>query len=59
MRDKVLKPEMSRGMETFIPHLRRRQVETGHWALTEAPEQVNKFIVEWFEEVVFDAKSML
>jgi soluble epoxide hydrolase/lipid-phosphate phosphatase len=46
-------------METFIPHLRRRQVETGHWALTEAPEQVNKFIVEWFEEVVFDAKSML
>ncbi|KAI4720615.1 hypothetical protein E4T48_03138 [Aureobasidium sp. EXF-10727] len=57
--DAVLTPEMSTGMEAFIPFLRRREVETGHWALTQAPEEVNKIVEEWFIEVVFGAKSVL
>lgn len=49
--DAVLTPEMSKGMETFISHLRRREVEAGHWALTQTPEEVNGFVKEWLEEV--------
>lgn len=58
-RDAVLKPEMSRGMEAFIPKLIRKEVPSGHWALTQTPAEVNGFIKEWFEEVVFGAKSTL
>jgi soluble epoxide hydrolase/lipid-phosphate phosphatase len=57
--DAVLTPEMSKGMGAFIPNLRRREVEAGHWALTQTPEEVNKIVGEWLVEVVFKAKSVL
>ncbi|KAI5195463.1 hypothetical protein E4T38_09046 [Aureobasidium subglaciale] len=50
--DEVLKPAMSTGMENFIPQLRKEEVETGHWALTEAPAEVNKCIGSWLKEIV-------
>lgn len=58
-KDNVLTPEMSRGMETFVPHLRRKEVNTGHWALTQAPAEVNGMIKEWLEQVVFRTRSSL
>lgn len=58
-KDVVLKPEMSQGMETFVPLLKRREVGSGHWALTQAPQEVNKMIEEWLKEVVFETKSSL
>jgi len=57
--DAVLTPKMSKGMEAFVPHLTRREVEAGHWALTQTPEEVNKIVKEWLGEVVFGSRSLL
>ncbi|KAL1305933.1 hypothetical protein AAFC00_004075 [Neodothiora populina] len=58
-KDSVLKPEMSLGMEEFIPHLSRGEVATSHWALTQAPKEVNEIVKGWLDNVVFGAKSSL
>ena len=42
---------MSEGMEKYIPNLTRKSVEASHWALWEAPEQVNSLIGEWLRNV--------
>lgn len=57
-RDPVLTPRLAAKMkegdkEGQIPNLRRREVDTHHWALWEAPEEVNNFIKTWLEEAVF------
>lgn len=57
--DAVLTPEMSKGMEAFIPHLTRKEVEAGHWALTQNPEEVNRIVKEWLGEVVLGPRSLL
>jgi soluble epoxide hydrolase/lipid-phosphate phosphatase len=57
--DAVLTPDMSKGMESFIPRLRRREVESDHWALTQAPEDVNGIVGDWLREVAFGARSLL
>jgi soluble epoxide hydrolase/lipid-phosphate phosphatase len=57
--DSVLTPGMAKGMESFIPHLRRAEVESDHWALTQAPEDVNRIVGDWLREVAFGAKSLL
>jgi soluble epoxide hydrolase / lipid-phosphate phosphatase len=36
-----------------IPMLRRREVDAGHWALWEKPEEINRIVKEWMVEVVF------
>lgn len=59
LKDNVLKPEMSKGMENFISQLSRGEVPSGHWALTQTPEQVNGLIKEWLQDVVFGVKSSL
>jgi pimeloyl-ACP methyl ester carboxylesterase len=48
-RDGVLKPEMSKNMENFIPKLTRGEVKAAHWALTQMPEEVNAIISQWLE----------
>ncbi|GAB7348715.1 hypothetical protein MBLNU459_g7453t2 [Dothideomycetes sp. NU459] len=58
-RDEVLKPEMSIGMEQSIAKLTRREVPSGHWALTQTPREVNGFVKEWLEGVVFGGRSTL
>jgi soluble epoxide hydrolase/lipid-phosphate phosphatase len=57
--DAVLTPDMSKGMESFIPCLRTREVESDHWALTQTPEEVNGIVGDWLREVVFGARSLL
>jgi pimeloyl-ACP methyl ester carboxylesterase len=47
--DGVLKPEMSKSMENFIPKLTRGEVKAAHWALTQKPEECNTIIRQWFE----------
>ncbi|MCJ1385733.1 hypothetical protein MMC17_008856 [Xylographa soralifera] len=60
LHDSVLTPNLSRGMEQYFPKLTRREVATGHWALWQAPAQVNGMIREWLEDVGFGhAKSSL
>jgi len=58
-KDEALPPAMSAGMEKFIPKLTRRSVETRHWALWEAPEQVNGLVQQWLEDAIQGMKSSL
>jgi pimeloyl-ACP methyl ester carboxylesterase len=46
--DSVLKPEMSKGMEHFIPNMTRGEVAASHWALTQKPADTNEIIRQWF-----------
>ncbi|XP_014557836.1 hypothetical protein COCVIDRAFT_96111 [Bipolaris victoriae FI3] len=48
MLDMVLTPELSKGMENFIPQLTRGEVATGHWAMIQKPDEVNRIIRQWF-----------
>lgn len=58
--DSVLKPEMSKSMDAFIPKLTRGEVPATHWALTQKPEDVNDLIRQWLEkEGLAKAKSAL
>jgi soluble epoxide hydrolase/lipid-phosphate phosphatase len=58
--DSVLKPEMSRNMDSLIPNLTRGEVAATHWALTQKPEAVNKIIRQWLEgEGLVAVKSSL
>lgn len=47
LKDDVLIPAMSAGMERVIPKLTRAEVPTGHWALWQAPGQVNEIVGKW------------
>ena len=47
LRDDILIPAMSAGMERVMPKLTRAEVPTGHWALWQAPGQVNEIIGKW------------
>jgi len=58
-KDEALPPAMSAGMKKFVPKLTRRSVDTNHWALWEAPKQVNGLIKEWLEDVSQGSKSSL
>ncbi|MCJ1417469.1 hypothetical protein MMC32_003813 [Xylographa parallela] len=60
LNDTVLTPDLAKGMEQHFPQLTRREVQAGHWALWQAPDQVNGMIREWMEAVVIGhAKSSL
>jgi soluble epoxide hydrolase/lipid-phosphate phosphatase len=48
--DSVLKPEMSKSMEAFLPNLTRGEVAATHWALTQKPDEVNSIIKKWLED---------
>ncbi|KAJ4355743.1 uncharacterized protein N0V89_003763 [Didymosphaeria variabile] len=57
--DSVLKPEMSKGMEHFIPNLTRGEVKASHWALTQTPDKVNAIIVSWLDKQGLGTRSSL
>ena len=44
-------PSLSEGMERFVPHLTRREVEASHWALWQKPGEINGMVGEWLERV--------
>ncbi|KAK8191702.1 epoxide hydrolase-like protein [Phyllosticta capitalensis] len=52
-KDAVLKPEMSLGMEKFIPNLTRSSVDANHFGQWEKPDEINQIIKDWSEKVVF------
>ncbi|KAI9824499.1 MAG: hypothetical protein M1819_000854 [Sarea resinae] len=58
-KDAALPPSMSEGMEKYLPQLTRQSVDAGHWALWQAPEQVNRYIGGFLEEHGFGTKSTL
>ena len=46
---------MSENMETYIPNLRRREVDSGHFCQMLSPHVVNKHIVEWLDDVIISS----
>lgn len=59
-KDSALPPSMSIGMEKHIPKLTRGEVESSHWAPTEAGADVNRQLGKWLDGVLNGAvKSAL
>ncbi|KAF4581918.1 epoxide hydrolase [Ophiocordyceps camponoti-floridani] len=59
-RDLALPPSMSANMEQYMPDLTRVEVQATHWALTEAPDAVNRHLGEWLSRVLrLEARSVL
>ncbi|KAK5234456.1 hypothetical protein LTR47_004489 [Exophiala xenobiotica] len=52
-KDQALKPFMAERMGERIPNLTRREVVSGHWALWQQADEVNRHIGEWLNETVF------
>ncbi|OLN83675.1 Bifunctional epoxide hydrolase 2-like protein 5 [Colletotrichum chlorophyti] len=55
-KDSALPPAMAAGMDQFFDDLTRGEVTASHWALWEAPEEVNGQIKQWLDTKV-DKKS--
>lgn len=49
--DHALPPAMSAGMEEFCPNMTRKSVDTSHWALWQAPSEVNGMIKDFLSGV--------
>jgi pimeloyl-ACP methyl ester carboxylesterase len=46
--DVVLRPEMTNGMENYIPDLEKHIIaDCGHWTQSERPEELNRLMVGW------------
>ncbi|KJZ72191.1 hypothetical protein HIM_08456 [Hirsutella minnesotensis 3608] len=59
-KDTALPPSMSAGMDQYLPNLSRGEVESSHWAPTEAAADVNRQIGSWLDGVLNGAiKSAL
>jgi pimeloyl-ACP methyl ester carboxylesterase len=56
-KDNALPPSLGAGMGRFCSDLRKGEVEAGHWALWEKPQEVNAFIGEWLSDVVLAGKT--
>lgn len=49
-KDIVLRPEMSKNMEEWIPFLKRGHIEDcGHWTQIEKPAEVNQILIKWLQ----------
>jgi soluble epoxide hydrolase / lipid-phosphate phosphatase len=57
-RDQALPPAMSKGMERHFGDglLTVEQVNTTHWALWEKPDEINKYIGNWLDELLIEKK---
>jgi pimeloyl-ACP methyl ester carboxylesterase len=59
-KDAVLKPGMAAKMGRHFEKLTHGEVVAGHWALWEAPDDVNRILREWLDNSqVFGSKSSL
>ncbi|MEQ9520429.1 MAG: alpha/beta hydrolase [Parvibaculum sp.] len=48
--DVVLRPEMTEGMENFIPDLEKHIIPNcGHWTQSERPDELNALITDWLK----------
>ncbi|MBW3617782.1 MAG: alpha/beta hydrolase [Proteobacteria bacterium] len=48
--DPFLPPQLSEGMEQFVPDLERASLpDCGHWTQQENPEEVNSILLDWLD----------
>ncbi|KAK1827113.1 hypothetical protein QBC39DRAFT_428564 [Podospora conica] len=57
-RDPFLPPRMSANMDRWFDDLAKHEVDTSHWALWEAPEEVNRYIGEFLKRVLAGEKPL-
>ncbi len=50
MRDRFVSPELFEGLSRWVPVLRRRAIDAGHWLLLSHPDKVASCIGEWAAE---------
>ncbi|KAL7798474.1 Alpha/Beta hydrolase protein [Trichoderma ceciliae] len=50
--DAALPPSMSKGMDAFYTDLTRAEVNSSHWALTQAGDDVNRHIAKWLNRAL-------
>ncbi|KAL5614644.1 hypothetical protein BROUX41_004742 [Berkeleyomyces rouxiae] len=50
LNDVAIRPEMSLGMDKHFSNLTRAKTEAGHWALLQAPQEVNECIERWLRD---------
>ncbi|KAL1781211.1 bifunctional epoxide hydrolase 2 [Sigmodon hispidus] len=49
-KDVVLRPQMTKNMENWIPYLKRGHIEDcGHWTQIEKPAELNQILIKWLE----------
>ncbi|PHH75775.1 hypothetical protein CDD82_4294 [Ophiocordyceps australis] len=51
-KDLALPPHLAKNMESCMPKLTRGEVDSTHWALTEAADEVNDIIGKWLSNIV-------
>ena len=48
--DIVLRPEMTEGMEKYVPDLEKHIIaDCGHWTQAEKPQELNRLMVDWLK----------
>lgn len=52
-KDLAIRPFMAAKIAERLPNLTRKEVDCGHWALWERPEECNQHIGAWLKDVVF------
>ncbi|XP_051016692.1 bifunctional epoxide hydrolase 2 [Acomys russatus] len=49
-KDFVLRPELTKNMENWIPYLKRGHIkDCAHWTQIEKPAEVNQILIKWLE----------
>lgn len=50
--DAALPPSMSKGMDKYFVELSRGEVDSSHWALSHAADEVNQHVGKWVNEIL-------
>lgn len=50
LRDRFVGPEVFESLPRWVPTLRRRAIDAGHWLLLSHPDKVARCIAEWADE---------
>jgi pimeloyl-ACP methyl ester carboxylesterase len=48
-RDRYLGPGLTEGLEQWVPHIRIARLDASHWVQSDAPEEVNRLLVEFLQ----------
>ncbi|EDV21401.1 uncharacterized protein TRIADDRAFT_30313, partial [Trichoplax adhaerens] len=49
--DPILLPELTNGMEEYVPNLTRANLLCGHWTQSECPAELNRVLSKWLPKV--------
>jgi pimeloyl-ACP methyl ester carboxylesterase len=56
-RDRYLGPRLTQGLHEWVPRLRIARLDASHWVQNDAPEEVNRLLVEFLNEASWSSFS--